>query len=135
MSKLYRLQVFTPEHEIFDGEVESLTVTTLDGQFAFLANHEPVVMPLIVGTIKIKTPSGVREYFNSEGFLEADREGVAVFVQACESPEEIDWKRAEDAMLRAEERIRQRQSMREYQASKLALARAMERLRVKQRYN
>jgi len=130
MAKLFKLTVITPEHEVFDGEVESLKVTTFDGQFAFLAGHVPIVMPLVVGSIKIKTPDETLEVFNSEGFLEIDHEGAMVFVQACETPEEIDRFRAEEARIRAEERLRQKQSLREYQNSKLALARAMARLRI-----
>ncbi len=130
MAKLFKLTVITPEHEVFDGEVESLTVTTLDGQFAFLAGHVPIVMPLVVGSIIIKAPDETLEIFNSEGFLEIDHEGAMVFAQACETPGEIDKFRAEEARIRAEERLRQKQSMREYQNSKLALARAMARLRI-----
>lgn len=110
--------------------VESLTVTTLDGQYAIMAGHVPIVMPLVVGSIRIKTPDETVEVFNSEGFLEIDRAGATVYVQASETPEEIDKFRAEEARIRAEERLRQKQSNREYQQSKLALARAMARLRV-----
>lgn len=130
MAKLFKLTVITPEHEVFDGMVEALTVTTLDGQFAFMAGHVPIVMPLIVGSLKIKTPDETLVVFNSEGFLEIDHEGAMVYVQASETPDEIDNFRAEEARIRAEERLRQKQSIREYQQSKLALARAMERLRV-----
>jgi F-type H+-transporting ATPase subunit epsilon len=130
MAKLFKLTIITPEHEVFDGMVESLTVTTLDGQFAFLAGHVPIVMPLVVGSLKIKTPDETLEVFNSEGFLEIDHEGAIVYVQASETPAEIDDFRAEEARLRAEERLRQKQSNREYQQSKLALARAMERIRI-----
>jgi F-type H+-transporting ATPase subunit epsilon len=130
VSKLFKLTIITPEHEVFDGMVESLTVNTLDGMYSFMADHAPIVMPLVVGSIKIRTPEETKEVFNSEGFLEIDHEGAHVFVQASESPEEIDRKRAEEARLRAEERLRQRQSILEYKQSKLALARAMARLRI-----
>ena len=130
MSKLFNLQILTPEKQFFDGEVESLAVTTTDGRFEFLADHIPVIMPLVVGTLTLKTAGGTRDVFNSEGFLEVRRDGVIVYVQACESPEEIDRHRAEEAMLRAEEHLRQKQSMQEYRQSKLALARAMSRLRL-----
>jgi F-type H+-transporting ATPase subunit epsilon len=134
MANLFRLKVYTPEHLVFDGDVEVLTVTTLDGQFSFMAGHAPIVMPLVVGSIKIKTPDGFQEVFNSEGFLEVDHEGAMVYVQACETPDAIDKFRAEEARLRAEERLRQKQSLQEYRSSKMALARAMERLRIKNRH-
>ena len=51
-----------------------------------------------------------------------------------EWPEDIDVRRAEEAKHRAEERIRQRQSILESQTSKIALARAMVRLRATHRY-
>jgi F-type H+-transporting ATPase subunit epsilon len=130
MAKLFNLKILTPERQFFDGPVESVTVTTTDGRFSFLADHVPVVMPLDVGTISYRTEDETNEVFSSEGFLEVRHEGVMIFVQACESPAEIDKRRAEEAKMRAEERMRQKQSMQEYQQSKLALARAMARLRI-----
>ena len=130
MAKLFNLKILTPERQFFDGDVEVLTVTTIDGRFSFLAGHVPVVMPLAVGTLVFKTGDGAIEVFNSEGFMEVRHEGVLVYVQACERPEEIDKRRAEEAKMRAEERLRQQQSMQEYRQSKLALARAMARLRI-----
>ncbi|UOO37264.1 ATP synthase F1 subunit epsilon [Oscillospiraceae bacterium CM] len=130
MAKLFNLKILTPEKQFFDGDAEVLTVTTTDGRFSFLADHAPLVMPIAVGTLYVKTPTETREVFNSEGFLEVRHGGVLVYVQACEKPEDIDEARAEEARLRAEERLRQQQSMQEYRQSKLALARAMARLQV-----
>lgn len=132
MAKMFKLTILTPERQFFDGDVEALTVTTTDGRFTFLADHVPIVMPITVGTLSLKTETETKDVFNSEGFLEVRHEGVMVYVQACEKPEEIDKSRAEEAKLRAEERLRQRQSMQEYRQSKLALARAMTRLRITQ---
>ena len=56
---------------------------------------------------------------------------VILLVSSAERPEEIDRARAERAKERAEERLRQKQSVREYHLSKAALARAMARLRVR----
>ena len=67
--------------------------------------------------------------------MEVLQDSVVVFVQACEWPEDIDMRRAEEAKHRAEERIRQRQSIWENKSSKIALARAMVRLRAGRRYH
>ena len=53
MAKTFNLEVLTPERPFFEGEAVSLTVTTTDGQFTFLADHAPIVMPVAVGTIVI----------------------------------------------------------------------------------
>ena len=128
--KLFNLKILTPEREFFDGDVEAVTVEATDGKVTILADHTPFIMPVAVGTIKIKRDGVWDESVNSEGFMEVHHEGVLVFVQTCEHPEEIDTRRAEEARRRAEEQLRQKQSMSEYTQSKLALARAMARLRI-----
>lgn len=126
----YPLIILTPERQFFSGDVEALTVTTTDGELTVLKDHAPISAPLVVGSIQIKQDGQWRQAFQSEGFLEVDETGVHVFVQACEWPEEIDAKRAEEAEARARERLRQQRSRMEYQGSRIAMARAMTRLRI-----
>jgi len=132
MSKLFNIKILTPEREFFDGDVEAVTLDAPDGSVTVLADHAPFIMPVSVGTIKLKKDGEWVESANSEGFMEVRHQGVLIFVQTCESPEEIDIRRAEEALRRAEEHLRQRQSMSEYKQSQIALARAMARLRITQ---
>jgi len=128
MAKLFNLKIFTPEREFFDGDVEGVSATAPDGSIMILADHEPFITPVCIGDIGIKRDGEWEHSVNSEGFLEVHHEGVVIFIQTCEHPDEIDERRAEDARKRAEERLRQKQSMSEYKQSKVALARAMARL-------
>ena len=133
MSKLFNLKILTPEHEFLDGDVEAVTVAAPDGLVTILADHTPFIMPVSVGTIRIKRNGVWEESVNTEGFMEVNHHGVMIFVQACEHPDEIDTRRAEEALRRAEERLRQKLSLSEYKQSKLALARAMARLKTTKR--
>ena len=128
MPKLFNLKILTPEREFFSGDVEAITADAPDGSIMVLADHAPFIMPVSIGNIGIKKDGEWEKSVNSEGFMEVRREGVLIFVQACEHPEEIDARRAEEAKRRAEEHLRQKQSMNEYKQSKIALARAMARL-------
>ncbi len=130
----FELSIMTPERQFFSGQVEALTVTGIDGQMTVLAGHAPMVVSLDIGEISIKQDGTWRQAVNTEGFMEVLGDSVVMFVQACEWPEDIDVRRAEEAKHRAEERIRQRQSILEGQTSKIALARAMVRLRATHRY-
>jgi len=130
MSKLFSLKILTPEREFFEGEVEAVNLNAPDGKVEILANHTPFIMPVDVGTLSIKQNGEWIEAVNSEGFIEVRRHDVVIFVQTCERPDEIDVRRAEEARRHAEEVMRQKQSMTEYQQSKLALARAMARLKL-----
>ena len=128
MPKLFNLKIFTPEREFFDGDIEAVSADAPDGSVMILADHTPFIMPLSIGTVRIKKDGDWINSINSEGFLEVRHDGVLIFVQACEHPEEIDTRRAEEARRRAEEHLRQKQSINEYRQSKIALARAMARL-------
>lgn len=128
MDATFDLTVLTPEYEFFSGQAEVLTITGLDGKRSVLAHHAPMVSCLEIGTIGIKADGVWREAFNSEGFMEVLNNTVVVFVQSCEWPEDIDLRRAEQAKQRAEEKLRQKQSIMEYSASKIALAKAMARI-------
>jgi len=130
MSKLFNLKIFTPEREFFNGDVEGISAYAPDGSVMILADHAPLIMPVSIGNIGIKQNGKWEQSVNSEGFLEVRHDGVVIFVQSCEHPEEIDARRAEDARKRAEEHLRQKQSMSEYRQSKVALARAMARLQI-----
>lgn len=130
MPKLFNLKILTPEREFFDDDVEAVTIGAPDGTVTILADHTPFIMPVAVGNIRIKRDGGWEESVNSEGFMEVHHEGVLVFVQTCERTDEIDTRRAEEARRRAEEHLRQRQSMSEYKQSEIALARAMARLKI-----
>ncbi|MEN8815975.1 MAG: F0F1 ATP synthase subunit epsilon [Nonlabens sp.] len=47
------LEIVTPEMTLFKGEVESVSVPGIDGQFQMLDNHAPVVSLLANGSVKI----------------------------------------------------------------------------------
>ena len=130
MAKLFNLKIQTPEREFFDGVVEAVTADAPDGSVMVLADHAPFIMPVSIGNIRIKSDDKWESSVNSEGFMEVRRDGVMIFVQSCEHPDEIDARRAEEARNRAIESMRQKQSMTEYKQSKIALARAMARLQV-----
>lgn len=130
----FSLKIVASNKVFFDGECENLIVPMIDGGLkGFLANHENVIVPIDVGEMLIKTPDKEEKLraFVSNGFLEfIDNKAFLVCVSA-ELPEEIDERRANEAKLRAEEEMRQKQSLFEYHSSKFNLARAMYRLKVK----
>ena len=64
----------------------------------------------------------------------AGHEPLVTALPTCELPEEIDVKRAEEARARAEERLRQKQSIKEYYQTQAALNRAMNRLKLSQKH-
>lgn len=128
MGKTFQLEILTPERPFFNGPVESLVLPAMDGEFGVLADHEPVVTAIEPGEARFKA-DGVWHYaVVTQGFAEITPDSTVVLVATAERPEEIDEARARRAKERAEERLRQHESKREYFQSKAALARATARL-------
>ncbi|MCC8073583.1 MAG: F0F1 ATP synthase subunit epsilon [Clostridiales bacterium] len=132
----FKLKIIASNKIFFDGEAQSLVVPHIDGGLeGFLAHHENCVFPIDVGEMKIIDESGDRiDAFIANGLMEfIDNEASVVCVSA-EKPEEIDERRAREAKERAEEELRQKRSIMEYNHCQTNLARAMERLKVKNRH-
>ena len=108
MERTYALEILTPERQFFSGQVQALTIPAPDGALTVLAGHAPLIVPLVVGVLRIKQDDVWQEAFTSEGFMEVRSSSVLVFTQACEWPQEIDARRAQAAEQRAAERLRQK---------------------------
>ena len=134
MEKTFQLEIIASDRVFFQGEVEHLVITAIDGLLGIMAGHEPLVTCLPTGELKYMT-GGVWHYAAiSEGFIQVLPDKAVILADACELPEEIDIKRAEEARQRAEEQLRQKQSIMEYYQTQAALNRAMNRLKVSQKH-
>lgn len=135
MPKTYKIDIITPERVFFSGDVESIVFDTPDGKRGIMADHTPMIVSMAIGQIDIKVDGKWKIAFSSEGFIEITPDGVTMMAQSVEWPDEIDARRAEEAEKRAQERLRQKQSLNEYHSTMSSLARAMSRLRIKRNIN
>jgi F-type H+-transporting ATPase subunit epsilon len=58
------VDILTPEANVFSGEVVSVTLPGLDGNFQVLTNHAPIISALKQGTMKVELSNA----FDSEQF-------------------------------------------------------------------
>lgn len=134
MAKTFHLEIIATDRIFFSGETEHLVITAIDGLLGIMAGHEPLVTSLPTGELKYLV-DGVWKYAAiSEGFIQVMPDSSIILAETCELPEEIDIKRAQEARERAEERLRQKQSIKEYYETQAALNRAMNRLKISQKH-
>ena len=120
----FYLKVIASDRTFFAGRCQALTVPALDGEVGIMAHHENMVMAIAMGEMRITDVEGKQTIaVVGTGFAQMMNNRVTVLVDTAELPEEIDIRRAREAKERAEEQMRQKQSMQEY------LARAMSRLK------
>lgn len=125
----FTLQLFAADRVFYAGKVQMVILPAIDGEKAFMANHEEMVIAITEGVVRYKLEDDTwQRAVVSDGFADFANNRLKVLVYSCEKPEEIDIKRAQEARERAEEQMRQKQSIQEYHVSKASLARALVRI-------
>jgi F-type H+-transporting ATPase subunit epsilon len=134
MAKTFNLEIIASDHPFYKGECEMLSFPGLDGEHGILPNHEPLITCVNAGELRFKVNGEWRYAAVSSGFVEIMPKFVILLADTVELPDEIDKNRANEAKMRAEERLRQRQSIIEYYHTQAALNRAINRLKVTNRH-
>ena len=130
----FGLKIIASDKVFYDGRCRKLIIPAPDGEKGILANHENMVIAIVVGTAKVQL-AGEDEWKDlavGSGFAEIVNNRVTLLVDTAERPEDIDVRRAKEQQERAEEQMRQKQSIQEYYHTQASLARAMNRVRVAQ---
>jgi F-type H+-transporting ATPase subunit epsilon len=107
----FKVEVLTPEGEVFSDEVEMVSTRTTVGSIGILANHEPLLGMLEPTELRLyRSESEIERFAQGEGYIQVGAEGVLVLVEEAVAPDQLDssdlqdrLRRAEDAAERAEE--------------------------------
>ncbi len=131
----FQVSILAADCPFYEGPCESIVIPTPQGQYGILAGHSNVIMAVIPGTLFYTIPGEpVRIAAVSSGLVKVENNEVLVLVDSAERPEDIDANRAQRAADEAKEELLQKKSIQEYRSAQAQLARAISRLRVKNRY-
>lgn len=131
----FQVQILSADHPFFCGECESLSVPTLDGQYGILAGHSNMIAAVVPGMLHFRTPGDTDQIAAvSHGLVKVENGEVLILIDSAERPEEIDINRARREADAAKEAIQQKCSIQEYRSAQAMLARAINRLQVKEHY-
>ena len=101
-----QLEIVTPDRQVVHDSVEAVTIPGKSGYLGILPGHAPLLSELKTGEL-VYTRGGTKHYLAvSWGFAEVLPDRVIILVQTAERAEEIDQARAEQALERAEERLK-----------------------------
>ncbi len=129
------LIIVTPEKQLFNGMVDQVTLPSSRGYLGILPGHAPLLAELGTGRISYRLGTKEELDFCSGGFAEILPERVVVLARSAETASEIDLKRAEEALSRAEKRLYSRDADLDFTRAQLALLRALSRLDVARRHH
>lgn len=130
----FQLEIVTPRKVVYSGDADSFSAPGVEGGFQVLVNHAPLLAGIGVGEVKVRDAAGHEtHYATSGGVVEVKRNRVVLMAETAEREDEIDAARAESARDRAKRRLSEADAGTDVERARLALARALNRLRVSTR--
>jgi F-type H+-transporting ATPase subunit epsilon len=126
-----QLVIVTPVRQLLSESVVEAQLPGADGYLGILPGHAPLITELGVGELSYRTVSGQSGLLAViRGFAEVLPDRVSVLAEMAERAEDIDIKRAQEALKRAQERIARGGENIDWDRASLALARALVRIQV-----
>jgi F-type H+-transporting ATPase subunit epsilon len=103
----FKVEVLTPEGEVFNDEVEMLSTRTTVGSIGVLANHQPLLAMLDPTELRLYTSeSDVVRLAQGEGFLQVAGDHALVLVDEVFPLDQLDAAELRERVQRAEEEER-----------------------------
>lgn len=130
---MLKIQIITPEKVVFEGEAYGISLPGIDGELTILSDHIPLIALLKSGEITLHSKNSKRHMAIHGGFFEVLNNRVKILTDSAELEEDIDERRAQEALERA--RIAKQQakdSVLDAEAA-AAIERALVRLRLAER--
>ena len=128
--KKFTLEILTPGRIVYSGDATYLRAPGIEGSFGVLANHIAFLTALDIGEIEVEIGGKRHLFATSGGFAEVLNNTVSILAETAEAAEEIDIERAKQAKERAEKRLREHSADINVARARIALTRALTRLRV-----
>jgi F-type H+-transporting ATPase subunit epsilon len=145
----FSLKILASDHVFFDGYASQLVINAIDGEVAILPHHEDTIIAVAVGELRFNPcldpddstedernafDTSTRYAITGVGFTQVVNNRVMVFVDTAEKPDDIDEKRAEEALERAKDQLHQKQDMLQFAISQASMSRAISRIHEKHKF-
>jgi F-type H+-transporting ATPase subunit epsilon len=102
----FKLEILTPEGEVFNDEVEMVSTKTAVGSIGLLANHQPLLAMLDPTELRLyKSESDVIRYAQGEGFVQIAGEHALILVDEVFEVDDLDSGDVKRRLERAEEEV------------------------------
>jgi len=125
-----KLKVIQPTRTVIDTECEHVIIPGIDGDFGVSEDHTPFITKIRVGNLIVyyNNTKGVERFAIHDGFVTVENNVIRIVCEVIERSDEIDFKRAEQAKKRAEERMASSDTDIDYRRAESSLKRALSRI-------
>lgn len=126
----FQFEIVTAERRVIATDVESVLLPGVNGQIGIYCNHAPILTALSIGIVEFGPKhKKKRKAAVSGGFAEMGSNKLTIFAHTAELAEEIDVLRAKEAQERAQRRLQQKREDLDFQRARIALEKAINRIK------
>ena len=87
----FKVEILTPEGEVFSDEVEMVSTRTTLGEIGVLANHAPVLGMLEPTELRVyRSETEILRFAQSEGYIQIGGNHAMLLVQEVQTPDQLD---------------------------------------------
>jgi F-type H+-transporting ATPase subunit epsilon len=87
----FKVEILTPEGEVFSDEVEMISTRTTLGSIGILANHAPVLGMLEPTELRVYlSDTEILRFAQSEGYMQVGGNHAMLLVQDIQTPDQLD---------------------------------------------
>lgn len=101
MARDLLVELVTPEKTVLSERADFVVLPAFEGEMGVLPGHEPYLVQLRPGGLRVRRDGQARVFAVSGGFAEVLADKVSVFAETAEMADEIDAERARQALERA----------------------------------
>jgi len=106
-----KLQITTPTGQLYDKDIDMVTLPGREGELGILPNHVPLVALLGAGEVICRRGRDEDRFLVTGGCAEITGDQVAILTVFAIDETAIDEKKAEEARARAEERLKESEKL------------------------
>ncbi len=125
---LMQVKVIAPERIFYEGQISFIEFTTTEGILGIYPKHIPMTVVIAPGVLKLVGDGEDKIAALHSGFAEILGDSITILAESVEWPDEIDVRRAEEAKIRAERRIKD--ETQDINRAELALKRSVVRMQL-----
>ena len=104
----FRVEVLTPEGEVFNDEVEMVSTRTAVGSIGVLAHHQPILAMLDPTELRLyRTESECVRFAQAEGYMQIGSNRALLLLEEAIAPSELDASDLRERLQRAERELEQ----------------------------
>ena len=120
----FNLEIVTPTQILESENVSYARCPGVDGLFGIMSGHREAIIALDLGEIKITSDNKDAYYSTSGGFVEITKDKINLLVETIEKSTDIDKDRAEASLKRAQDRLKSNDDI-DFKRAETAMVRAL----------